>query len=210
MALVYYELGESLEAIALLEKAEKLSPKDVDIKKNLSIVYCSIGDIEKAEKYLEMIPNRNDEITGLRGRIAFKKKDYKTAYNYLKNTEPMFYEDNFYLMLKESMLELGKETELYTFLNDTYEKYYDKKDFIILYCTSLSEVFNETDFAIKTVMRYISQYGGDDDLFIFLSNLYLKNNERENAVNSFKMVSRDNEYNKEYIELKNKIRDTDN
>lgn len=209
IAMIYYELGDRESSIDFLKRAEKLSPKDDNIKKNLAVVYYSIGNLDKAEEYINLIPKSSNDSDTMRikGYIAFEKKDYEKAYINLKDAEPIFYEEKFYSALNKSMIELGKEIELYSFLNNSYKKHYNEKSFIILYCNSLSEIFNETDSAEKIMMRYISEYGGEDKLYLLLSNLYLKNGEIENAVNSFKLISKNYEYNKEYIELKNKIVD---
>lgn len=209
IAMIYYELGDRESSIDFLKRAKKLSPKDDNIKKNLAVVYYSIGNLDKAEEYINLIPKSSNDSDTMRikGYIAFEKKDYEKAYINLKDAEPIFYEEKFYSALNKSMIELGKEIELYSFLNNSYKKHYNEKSFIILYCNSLSEIFNETDSAEKIMMRYISEYGGEDKLYLLLSNLYLKNGEIENAVNSFKLISKNYEYNKEYIELKNKIVD---
>lgn len=207
MALVYYELRDNESSVDFLKKAENLSPKDDDIKKNLSILYFAMGDFEKSEGYLNRISkiNCDSNTIKIRGYIAFEREEYEDALEYLKKAEPISYEEKFYSVIKECVIKLNKEKEFYTFLNSNYEKYYNEKAFMMLYSTSLSEIYGETDLAVKVLLRYISQYGGDDEIFLLLSNLYLKNGEKENAESSLKLVSKDFQYDEEYINLKNRI-----
>ena len=55
------------------------------------------------------------------------------------------------------------------------------------------------------MIRYISEYGGDDELFFILSKLYFENGEEEKAFNSFKLISDNYKYKSEYLELEKKL-----
>lgn len=53
------------------------------------------------------------------------------------------------------------------FIKWKYEDYKNEKDYIILYCNTLSNIFSEYNLAAKILIRYISEYGGDDELFLY-------------------------------------------
>lgn len=208
MAVVNCELGNKDAAVYYLEKAYEIAPKDESVIKNLANVYYSDKQFEKAEKYLNMFPkNSNDnDILKLRGYIAYKKNDYKKSYNYLKEVQEEKYDMRLYHILKNNLIKLNKKENLYSLLNKKYKDYKNERDYIILYCKSLSSIFNEKDSAAKILIRYISEYGGDDELFLILSTLYLENGGKEKALNSFKLISDSYKYEPKYIELREKLK----
>lgn len=208
MAVVNCELGNKDAAVYYLEKAYEIAPKDESVIKNLANVYYRNKQFEKAEKYLDMFPkdSKDDIILKLRGYIAYEKKDYEGSYNYLKDVQEEKYDMRLYHTLKNNLINLNRKENLYSLLNKKYEIYNNERDYIILYCSSLSDVFNEKDSAAKILIRYISEYGGDDELFLILSTLYLENGEKEKAFNSFKLISDSYKYEPKYIELREKLK----
>ena len=111
-----------------------------------------------------------------------------------------------YHTIKNNLIKLNKKETLYSLLNKKYGNYKNERDYVILYCNSLSTVFSEKDSAAKILIRYISEYGGDDELFLILSTLYLENGEKEKALNSFKLISDSYKYEPKYIELREKLK----
>lgn len=208
MAVVNCELGNKDAAVYYLEKAYEIAPKDESVIKNLANVYYRNKQFEKAEKYLDIFPkdSKDDIILKLRGYIAYEKKDYESSYNYLKNVQEEKYDMRLYHVLKNDLVNLNRKENLYSLLNKKYEIYSHERDYIILYCCSLSDIFNEKDSAAKILIRYISEYGGDDELFLMLSTLYLENGEKEKAFNSFELISDAYKYEAEYIELREKLK----
>lgn len=207
MAIVNCELGNKETAIYYLEKAYEIAPNDESVIKNLANVYYRDKQFERAEKYLNMFPkNSNDnDILKLRGYIAYEKSDYEKSYNYLKEVQEEKYDMRLYHTIKNNLIKLNKKEILYSLFNKKYENYKNERDYVILYCNSLSTVFNEKDSSAKILIRYISEYGGDDELFLILSTLYLENGEEEKAFNSFKLISDSYKYKLEYIELKKSL-----
>ena len=179
MAIVNCELGNKEAAIYYLEKAYEIAPNDESVIKNLANVYYRDKQFERAEKYLNMFPkNSNDnDILKLRGYIAYEKSDYEKSYNYLKEVQEEKYDMRLYHTIKNNLIKLNKKETLYSLLNKKYGNYKNERDYVILYCNSLSTVFSEKDSAAKILIRYISEYGGDDELFLILSTLYLENGE---------------------------------
>ena len=208
MAIVNCELGNKEAAIYYLEKAYEIAPNDESVIKNLANVYYRDKQFERAEKYLNMFPkNSNDnDILKLRGYIAYEKSDYEKSYNYLKEVQEEKYDMRLYHTIKNNLIKLNKKEILYSLLNKKYENYKNERDYVILYCNSLSTVFSEKDSAAKILIRYISEYGGDDELFLILSTLYLENGEKEKALNSFKLISDSYKYEPKYIELREKLK----
>lgn len=208
MAIVNCELGNKEAAIYYLEKAYEIAPNDESVIKNLANVYYRDKQFERAEKYLNMFPkNSNDnDILKLRGYIAYEKSDYEKSYNYLKEVQEEKYDMRLYHTIKNNLIKLNKKEILYSLLNKKYENYKNKRDYVILYCNSLSTVFNKKDSAAKILIRYISEYGGDDELFLILSTLYLENGDKEKAFNSFKLISDSYKYEPKYIELRKKLK----
>lgn len=207
MAIVNCELGNKETAIYYLEKAYEIAPNDESVIKNLANAYYRDKQFERAEKYLNMFPkNSNDnDILKLRGYIAYEKSDYEKSYNYLKEVQEEKYDMRLYHTIKNNLIKLNKKEILYSLLNKKYENYKNERDYVILYCNSLSTVFNEKDLSAKILIRYISEYGGDDELFLILSTLYLENGEEEKAFNSFKLISDNYKYRPEYIKLKKSL-----
>lgn len=207
MAVVNCELGNKDAAVYYLEKAYEIAPKDESVIKNLANVYYRNKQFEKAEKYLDMFPkeSKDDIVLKLRGYIAYEKKDYEGSYNYLKDVQEEKYNMKLYHTLKNNLVNLNRKENLYSLLNKKYENYSDERDYVILYCNSLSSIFNEKDSAAKILIRYISEYGGDDELFLILSTLYLEGGEKEKAFNSFKLISDSYKYEPKYIELREKL-----
>ncbi len=207
MAIVNCELGNKETAIYYLEKAYEIAPNDESVIKNLANVYYRDKQFGRAEKYLNMFPkNSNDnDILKLRGYIAYEKSDYEKSYNYLKEVQEEKYDMRLYHTIKNNLIKLNKKEILYSLLNKKYENYKNERDYVILYCNSLSTVFNEKNLSAKILIRYISEYGGDDELFLILSTLYLENGEEEKAFNSFKLISDNYKYRPEYIKLKKSL-----
>ena len=207
MAIVNCELGNKETAIYYLEKAYEIAPNDESVIKNLANVYYRDKQFERAEKYLNMFPkNSNDnDILKLRGYIAYEKSDYEKSYNYLKEVQEEKYDMRLYHTIKNNLIKSNKKEILYSLLNKKYENYKNERDYVILYCNSLSTVFNEKNLSAKILIRYISEYGGDDELFLILSTLYLENGEEEKAFNSFKLISDNYKYRPEYIKLKKSL-----
>lgn len=208
MAIVNCELGNKEAAIYYLEKAYEIAPNDESVIKNLANVYYRDKQFERAEKYLNMFPkNSNDnDILKFRGYIAYEKSDYEKSYNYLKEVQEEKYDMRLYHTIKNNLIKLNKKEILYSLLNKKYGNYKNERDYVILYCNSLSTVFSEKDSAAKILIRYISEYGGDDELFLILSVLYLENGEKEKAFNSFKLISDSYKYEPKYIELREKLK----
>lgn len=207
MAVVNCELGNKEEAIYYLEKAYEIAPKDESVIKNLANVYYRDKQFEKAEKYLNMFPkgSKDNVVLKLRGYIAYEKKNYEESYNYLKDVQEEKYDRRLYRILKNDLVNLNRKRILYSLLNKKYEDYSNERDYVILYCSSLSDVFNEKNSAAKVLIRYISENGGDDELFLMLSTLYLETGEKEKALNSFKLISDNYKYEPKYIELREKL-----
>lgn len=208
MAIVNCELGNKEAAIYYLEKAYEIAPNDESVIKNLANVYYRDKQFERAEKYLNMFPkNSNDnDILKFRGYIAYEKSDYEKSYNYLKEVQEEKYDMRLYHTIKNNLIKLNKKEILYSLLNKKYGNYKNERDYVILYCNSLSTVFSEKDSAAKILIRYISEYGGDDELFLILSVLYLENGEKEKAFNSFKLISDSYKYEPKYVELREKLK----
>lgn len=207
MAVVNCELGNREAAIYYLEEAYKIAPNDESVLKNLASIYYKDKQFERAEKYLNMFPKNSKDniILKLRGYIAYENNDYKKSYNYLKEVQEERYDARLYHTLKNNLMKLNKKEKLYFLLNEKYEDYKNEKNYIILYCNTLSNIFSEYNLAAKILIRYISEYGGDDELFFILSKLYFENGEEEKAFNSFKLISDNYKYKSEYIELEKKL-----
>lgn len=207
MAIVNCELGNKEAAIYYLEKSYEIAPNDESVIKNLTNVYYRDKQYEKAEKYLNMFPenSKDNVVLKLRGYIAYEKNDYEKSYDYLKEVQEEKYDMRLYHTLKNNLIKLNKKESLYSLLNKKYEDYKNERDYIILYCKSLSSIFNEKDSAVKILIRYISEYDGDDELFFILSTLYLENGEEEKAFNAFKLISNNYKYKPEYIQLKKSL-----
>ena len=110
--------------------------------------------------YTHLPKNSNDnDILKLRGYIAYEKSDYEKSYNYLKEVQEEKYDMRLYHTIKNNLIKLNKKETLYSLLNKKYGNYKNERDYVILYCNSLSTVFSEKDSAAKILIRYISEYG---------------------------------------------------
>ncbi len=211
LAVVNGELGNTRVATDFLKTAYEIAPKDESIIKNLANIYYEDKRFDESEKYLDMLPknSKDDAVLKLRGYIAYEKKNYEETYNYLKKVQEEKYDKRFYEILKNTFIKLNKNKELYFLLEEKYKIYNNQRDYVILYCDFLSKIFDEKEYAERVLVRYISEYNGDDEIFLILSDLYLKNNKKDKAINSFKLISDDYKYNSEYKKIRKKLNDND-
>lgn len=87
----YFNLNDKEKALFYLEKAYELNPKDTKIITDLFKIYVDNKQIQKAEKFLNIIKNFVKDIELLKRIIFiyFDKKDYENAFS-------VFFENNLY------------------------------------------------------------------------------------------------------------------
>jgi len=124
IGLAKLEDGNMAEAIAYLNKAYKLAPRDYNILNALGIAYGRVGEYDKAEKFLKKAiavqPNKGEAYTNLGVLYAIQKR-YKDAIKYLSKAvslENYKNKDKALFNLALLYLKLGD--------NENYEKYIRK------------------------------------------------------------------------------------
>lgn len=94
MAICFLTLGDTTSCISHLDKAEKLTPKDIDIYNLRGNIYSSLGEYEKAEKdfFTALTIDKDSYKTfGNLGDMYFNMEEYEKAleyYNYMIKLDP--------------------------------------------------------------------------------------------------------------------------
>ncbi|MGF6906574.1 tetratricopeptide repeat protein [Fusobacterium sp. PH5-44] len=207
IGLLYGENNNIDNAIGYFEKAYKINNKDIDTMKNLSFLYYIKENYKKSNEFLDKIgkilDNQDDFLLKMRGYIFNGTGDNAKAFEYLSQIDESQYDKEYYNVITKVYLKLDKTDELHEKYIKDYDKHKDKKDFMIQYAKVKSEVVKNNKEAIVKLLQHISIYGGDDDLYLMLSQLYVNNNELHKAKSSFSLVSESSVYKEEYKNLKN-------
>lgn len=207
IGLLYGEKNNIDNSILFFEKSYKLDDKDMEILKNLSYLYYLKKDYKKSQDYLEKVINMGNShdifVLKMKGYIASANGDDNEAYQYLAPIDEGDYDKKYFEEILKVYINLDKKNELYEKFLNIYEKYSDEKDYILQYTHLESNIFSNHEKAIKTLLQHISLYGGDDDLYLALADIYIKNNNHEKARMSFLLVSKSKSHRKDYIEMKN-------
>lgn len=210
IARTYVKLKDYDQGIYYYERALKIDPKDQEAVRNISYTYYLKGNNKKALESLNRLSGEgiNAETIKLRANLFYKNKEYKKAYKNFKEILPKENElDLFYYKIYANLLsDMGKKEELRIFLEKGLEKYGSKKDYVMFYSYALGEYFGEYDVGEKEIKRYIVSNGGDDTLYIALAYMIYNQKEYSHAESALKLVSYRERYNKDYLELEERLR----
>ncbi|MDR3259841.1 MAG: hypothetical protein LBT51_09575 [Fusobacteriaceae bacterium] len=208
IALLYGEFENYDKAIEFFSKAFNLSNKDIDIQKNLSYLYYLKKDYTIAKNYLDKISGEDQDefILKIRGYIEKAEGNLEKAYEYFYKIDDVQYDERFYDEYIELCVELNKKNELFQKLNYKYEIYNNNKSYLVQYVKAESSIYNRNNEAIKKLLRYISEYDGDDELYLLLTHLYININDYNRASSSFKLISEALRYTDDYKKTKEALR----
>ena len=207
IGLLYGEKNNVDKSILFFEKAYKINKKDMEIIKNLSYLYYLKKDYKNSQYYLEKVANMGSShdifILKMKGYIASSTGEIDKAYEYLAQVDEVDYDKNYFDEILKLYVSLNKKEELYEKLSKNYDNHSDKKDFILQYVYMEKNVFNNYIRATKNLLQHISIHGGDDDLYLALTELYMENGDYEKAKMAFLLVSKSKRHKKEYLDIKN-------
>ena len=202
IGLLYGENNNIEEAINFFTKAYKINKKDIENLKNLSYLYYLKKDYKKSNKFLDEIvkfgDNQDAFVLKMRGYISSSNGNYKKAYNHLSMVNIFEYDKEYFDELIKVYSKLDKINELYEKIGQNYESYKSQKNFILQYISVESQILGNHQEAIKKLLQFISLNGGDDQLYLKLTDLYIKEKNHKKAKLSFSLVPKSNSYKKEY------------
>lgn len=211
IGLLYGESNNIDNAIIYFEKAHKIDNKDLETMKNLSSLYYIKKNYKKSNDFLSKIEkissNQDNFLLKMKGYIHNGNGDNTKAYEYLSKVSDNQYDKEYYNIITNVYLDLNKINELHEKFIKGYDNHNDKKDFMIQYSQIKSKIFKNDEEAIVKLLRHISIYEGDDDLYLTLTQLYVNTNDLHKAKSSFLLVSESSVYKEEYKNLKNILRE---
>ena len=211
IARTYIKLGDYESGIYYYSRALKIDEKDQESLRNIGYAYFLKGDNKKALSYLSRLSldGTNFETLKLKSYLLYEEKNFKMAYKnfkYVLNQEKEM-DLIYYKIFAELLNDMGKKEELRIFLEKGKEKYGSQRDFIIFYSYAAGEYFGEYDLGEKEIKRYIVAYGGNDSLYMTLAYMIYNQKEYAQAESALKLVSYRERYNKEYMELKERLKE---
>ena len=218
IARTYIKLKDYDSGIYYYGRALKIDPKDQECLRNIGYTYYLKGDNKKSLEYLNKLSadGINAETLKLKSYLLYEKKDYKNAY---RNFKSVFAKENqegnktenqldlfYYKIYTELLNDMGKKEELRIFLEKKLEKYETDRDYVIFYSYALGEYFGEYYQGEREIKRYIVSYGGNDALYIALAYMIYNQKEYSQAESAMKLVSYKERYNKDYLDLEERLR----
>ena len=210
IARTYVKLKDYDKGIYYYSRALKADPKDQECIRNLGYTYYLKNDNKKALEYLNKLSSEGAgaETLKLKGYLLYERKDLKNSYKtfkevFAKEEQP----DLFYCKIYADLLsDMGKKEELRIFLEKGLERNSADKDYVIFYAYALGEYFGEYQQGEREIKRYIVSYGGNDSLYIALAYMIYNQKEYSQAESALKLVSYRERYNKEYLDLEERLR----
>lgn len=210
IARTYVKLGDYDKGIYYYNRALKIDSKDQESIRNIAYTYYLKNDNKKSLEYLNKLSSdgANAETIKLKAYLLYENKDYKTAY---RNFKEVFSRENnldlfYYKIYAQLLNDIGKKEELRIFLEKELEKNNSNREYVIFYSYALGEYFNEYAQGEREVKRYIVSYGGNDSLYIALAYMIYNQKEYSQAESALKLVSYKERYNKDYLELEERLR----
>ncbi len=211
IARTYVKLGEYDKGIYYYSRALKIDGKDQESLRNTGYIYFLKDDLKKSLTYINKLSPEglNSETIKLKAYLLYKDKDFKGAY---KNFKQILVQEKqldliYYKIYAELLNDMGKKEELRIFLEKQLEKYSSERDFIIFYSYAVGEYFGEYAQGEKEIKRYIVSYGGNDSLYMTLAYMIYNQKEYAQAESALKLVSYRERYNKDYLELEERLRE---
>ena len=192
LGILYSEFNNLDRSIEYTQKAYEVDKNDIDTLKNLSYLYYLKKDHDSASKYLGKIPNgdHDDFVVKLSGYILSAKGNYQAAYSTLININEDVYDKKFYDELINVHLKLNKQKDILNLMKNKYIVYNKEREFILQYA-KLENMGHYPDekTASKKILSYISEFDGDDTLYLELTKAYLRSKDINNAKNAFGLIS---------------------
>ena len=211
IARTYVKLGDYDRGIYYYSRALKIDGKDQESLRNTGYIYFLKGDLKKSLVYLNKVSPEgiNAETIKLKAYLLYKERDLKNAY---KNFKQVFSQEKqldlvYYKIYSELLNDMGKKEELRVFLEKGMGKYNSDRDFVIFYSYAVGEYFGEYALGEKEIKRYIVSYGGSDSLYMTLAYMIYNQKEYAQAESALKLVSYRERYNKDYLELEERLRE---
>ncbi|MGL5964027.1 MAG: tetratricopeptide repeat protein [Fusobacteriaceae bacterium] len=206
LAYCYGELGDLEEAKKLYGEALKLDSKDLVSIKNIAYISYLEKDYQSTRDYLKDIPGKlRDEYSyKLYGYLYLNENDYDKAYENLKMAVSL--NRNFDRELIEKYVEVlrtkKKIAEIYRYLDQNYELYKNRKDYIVIYSGKLSENFSELKKAERALKRYLAENNQDDEVILELAKNNIEQGKYEEVLKILSLVSSKNSYDSKYLNYK--------
>lgn len=211
IARTYVKVGEYDRGIYYYSRALKVDSKDQESLRNMGYIYFLKDDLKKSLSYLNKLTSEgvSFETMKLKAYLLYKEKNYKGAY---KTFKQVFEKEKqldliYYKIYAELLNDMGKKEELRIFLEKGIEKYGTEKDFIVFYSYAIGEYFGEYALGEREIKRYIVSHGGSDSLYMTLAYMIYNQKEYAQAESALKLVSYRERYNKDYLELEERLRE---
>lgn len=206
LAYCYGELGDLEEAKKLYDEALKLDPKDLVSIKNIAYINYLQKNYELTRSYLKEIPEKlRDEYSyKLYGYLYLNEKNYDKAYENLKMAVSLNRSFDPELIEKYvEVLRIKKRTsEIYRYLDENYELYKNRKDYILIYSEKLSENFSELRKAERALKRYLAEHNQDDEVILELAKNNIEQGKYDEVLKILSLVSSKNSYDSKYLNYK--------
>lgn len=183
-AKAYTALKEYDKSISNYKKVLNIEKYDPESLKGISYSYYLNKDYSKAFKYLKKVPQDELDIDSKMLKALVLSKNNYTEKAIFEFEEAFSQIDTFnkeYSKIYLRLLNNEKKIEkMRIFLEEEREKYFDVENFIIFYVESIKIYFEEFDLAEEILKRYISNYGGSDELYITLAKTIYDGQKRKN------------------------------
>ncbi|MGL4402926.1 MAG: tetratricopeptide repeat protein [Fusobacteriaceae bacterium] len=206
LAYCYGELGDLEEAKKIYGEALKLDPKDLVSIKNIAYINYLHKNYQATRDYLKEIPEKlRDEYSyKLYGYLYLNEKDYDRAYENLRMAVSLNRSFDPELIEKYvEVLRIKKRTsETYRYLDENYELYKNRKDYIIIYSEKLSENFSELRKAERALKRYLAENNQDDEVILELAKNNIEQGKYSEVLKILSLVSSKNSYDSKYLNYK--------
>lgn len=172
-AKAYTALKEYKKSISNYKKVLKIEKNNPESLKGISYSYYLNKDYSNALKYLKKVPEDELDIDSkmLKALVLSKNKytekaifEFEEAFSKIDTFNKEYSEIYLSLLNKEK-----KREKMRIFLEEEREKYFDVENFVIFYVESIKIYFEEFDLAEEILKRYISNYGGSDNLYVTLA-----------------------------------------
>lgn len=206
LAYCYGELGDLEEAKKLYGEALKLDSKDLVSIKNIAYINYLQKNYQATREYLKEIPERlRDEYSyKLYGYLFLNERDYDQAYENLRLAVSMnrTYDPELIQKYVEVLRVRKRTSEIYRYLDDNYELYSNRKDYILIYSEKLSENFNELRKAERALKRYLAENNKDDEVILELAKNNIEQGKYDEVLKILSLVSSRNIYDTKYLNYK--------
>ena len=206
---IYTKLKDYDNGIFYYEKALKLDERDNDVIRNISFVYFLKKDYKKSLEYIGKIPysDKNVESLKLESYLLYMTKNYEKSYDIFQmvlkeNSEIDISYYEIYLNLLEK---LNKKNEMRIFLENNLIKNRNNEKYVIFYANSLKNYFDEYSLGEKELKRYIVTYGGNDDVYLTLAEIFYEEQKTDKSKEILNFISNKGRYSEKYLYLKERL-----